>query len=213
MGIPKVDGDGFTKEVVSIEYEWKPPHCEHCKVFGHTDSFCPAKVEGVKQTSMAVIDDGFTKVARKKGKGTQNMDRQFEGISLTKPKPQFVYRQKLSSGASKVMDQPTSVPMSSGAAKGPVVRSNVASTPIVMNETPLSKLLNKVEINHAIDTRNLFSVLGDGVDEHGFDVGVHNQGIQGDHNAQSSTFTAALSEDVPDSDEDEVEEVYNECNT
>lgn len=25
---------GYTKEIITIEYGWKPPHCVDCKVFG-----------------------------------------------------------------------------------------------------------------------------------------------------------------------------------
>nr|XP_043630013.1 uncharacterized protein LOC122601309 [Erigeron canadensis] len=52
VGIPNVNREGFTKQEVSIKYVWCPPHCKHCKVFGHEDSFCPlqAKPVPVKDT-------------------------------------------------------------------------------------------------------------------------------------------------------------------
>ncbi|GKA38501.1 probable caffeoyl-CoA O-methyltransferase, partial [Tanacetum coccineum] len=31
MAIPREDGIGYTKEVIRVEYEWKPPHCVDCK--------------------------------------------------------------------------------------------------------------------------------------------------------------------------------------
>lgn len=36
---------GFTKEVVRVEYEWKPPRCDSCKVFGHDNLTCPHRVK------------------------------------------------------------------------------------------------------------------------------------------------------------------------
>lgn len=32
-----VEGKGYTKESIGIEYEWKPPRCSLCKIFGHND--------------------------------------------------------------------------------------------------------------------------------------------------------------------------------
>ncbi|GKB23895.1 hypothetical protein Tco_0863296 [Tanacetum coccineum] len=38
-------GDGYIKEVIRVEYEWKPPHCGDCKIFGHDLLQCPKHVE------------------------------------------------------------------------------------------------------------------------------------------------------------------------
>ncbi|GJY46492.1 zinc knuckle CX2CX4HX4C containing protein [Tanacetum coccineum] len=43
IGIPCED-DRFSIESVSIEYEWKPPRCDLCKIFGHSHDYCPKKV-------------------------------------------------------------------------------------------------------------------------------------------------------------------------
>nr|GEY75038.1 hypothetical protein [Tanacetum cinerariifolium] len=39
-----VDVSGFTIETVSIEYEWKPPRCDLCKISGHVQDHFPKKV-------------------------------------------------------------------------------------------------------------------------------------------------------------------------
>ncbi|GJR42407.1 zinc knuckle CX2CX4HX4C containing protein [Tanacetum coccineum] len=44
IGVPLLDVLGFTIETVSIEYEWKPPRCDLCKIFGHVQDHCPKKV-------------------------------------------------------------------------------------------------------------------------------------------------------------------------
>nr|GFA66779.1 hypothetical protein [Tanacetum cinerariifolium] len=36
VGIPLDDGSGHSLETIDVEYEWKPPHCGVCKVFGHS---------------------------------------------------------------------------------------------------------------------------------------------------------------------------------
>nr|GEU32804.1 hypothetical protein [Tanacetum cinerariifolium] len=99
MAILEEEGDGYIKEVVRVEYEWKPPHCVDCKSFGHDTNLCPKRVreEGpknsardAKTTTMEENDDGFTEVmSRKKNKGAN-----FGGIRLNKPKSKVMWPQK-----------------------------------------------------------------------------------------------------------------------
>nr|GEV90011.1 hypothetical protein [Tanacetum cinerariifolium] len=42
--IPSLTGDGFTKETICVEYEWRPPRCDLCKIFGHVHDHCPNKM-------------------------------------------------------------------------------------------------------------------------------------------------------------------------
>ncbi|GJY68060.1 zinc knuckle CX2CX4HX4C containing protein, partial [Tanacetum coccineum] len=58
MGIPLPDGEGFTKETVQVEYEWKPSCCDHCKIFGHVYDQCPKNVTGIS-TIDKMKNDGF----------------------------------------------------------------------------------------------------------------------------------------------------------
>nr|GFD03176.1 zinc knuckle CX2CX4HX4C [Tanacetum cinerariifolium] len=44
IGVPLIEGSGFTIETVTIEYEWKPPRYDICKIFGHVHDHCPKKV-------------------------------------------------------------------------------------------------------------------------------------------------------------------------
>ncbi|GJV49229.1 hypothetical protein Tco_1439441 [Tanacetum coccineum] len=41
VAMPKLVGDGFYTCNVRVEYEWKPPRCTCCKVFGHVKDECP----------------------------------------------------------------------------------------------------------------------------------------------------------------------------
>lgn len=41
IAIPKLDEDGYTKETIHVEYEWRPSMCDRCKVFGHEIEGCP----------------------------------------------------------------------------------------------------------------------------------------------------------------------------
>ncbi|GJZ60136.1 hypothetical protein Tco_0615952, partial [Tanacetum coccineum] len=42
-GDPLPNGKGHTLETIKIEYEWKPPRCEACKILDHTNTHCPKK--------------------------------------------------------------------------------------------------------------------------------------------------------------------------
>nr|GEX26985.1 zinc knuckle CX2CX4HX4C [Tanacetum cinerariifolium] len=44
IGIPSFYEDGFTKETICVEYVWRPPRCDICKIFGHVHDHCPKKV-------------------------------------------------------------------------------------------------------------------------------------------------------------------------
>ncbi|GKD92720.1 zinc knuckle CX2CX4HX4C containing protein, partial [Tanacetum coccineum] len=58
IAIPKNDGKGHSLATITIEYEWKPPRCDLCKVFDHMDDKCPKKTKAVE--TMKVDSDGFT---------------------------------------------------------------------------------------------------------------------------------------------------------
>ncbi|GKD60792.1 retrotransposon protein, putative, ty1-copia subclass [Tanacetum coccineum] len=61
--MPKIIGERYYTCTVRVEYEWKPPRCSCCKVFGHTQEECPKNigsgvVKNVKkpsQTSRGVL--------------------------------------------------------------------------------------------------------------------------------------------------------------
>ncbi|KAJ0839064.1 putative transcription factor interactor and regulator CCHC(Zn) family [Helianthus annuus] len=114
IAVPELEGEGFCKVILSVEYEWSPLRCAHCKVFGHSDDFCPrqprrAPKEPVtgqnkqggsssrNQMKQPVVDkEGFTDVERKKA-------ARKSGFHVNKPKQKFEYRpigSKPSGGAS-----------------------------------------------------------------------------------------------------------------
>ena len=68
IGVPLLNGMGHTKETIRVEYEWKPPRCDTCKIFGHTCDQCPKKVT----TTSNVVEkdvDGFKTVGTKRKSG------------------------------------------------------------------------------------------------------------------------------------------------
>ncbi|GJU97026.1 retrotransposon protein, putative, ty1-copia subclass [Tanacetum coccineum] len=44
VAIPKIMREGYYTCTVRVEYEWKPPRCSCCKVFGHTQEECPKNI-------------------------------------------------------------------------------------------------------------------------------------------------------------------------
>ncbi|GJW77479.1 hypothetical protein Tco_0139161 [Tanacetum coccineum] len=89
------DGSGHISEVICVEYEWKPPHCLDCKIFGHNSEKYPNKVivtdDNVK--NLAKNNDGFTEVVSRKNKGKKAVNKQLNnliaGLQFHKPKSTF----------------------------------------------------------------------------------------------------------------------------
>ncbi|GKB79241.1 zinc knuckle CX2CX4HX4C containing protein, partial [Tanacetum coccineum] len=53
-------------ETVRVEYKWKPPRCEQCKIFGHMNDQYPKNATTVPNV---MNDDGFQTVVNKKKSG------------------------------------------------------------------------------------------------------------------------------------------------
>ncbi|GJS49268.1 zinc knuckle CX2CX4HX4C containing protein [Tanacetum coccineum] len=49
IGIPSLTGDDFTKEIIRVEYEWRPPRCDECKIFRYVHDHGPKKVKKRKR--------------------------------------------------------------------------------------------------------------------------------------------------------------------
>nr|GFA99410.1 hypothetical protein [Tanacetum cinerariifolium] len=75
-GILSLTGDGFINETIHVEYEWRPPRCDICKIFGHVHDHCPKKMvstplvttSNVVTLTIEKSNDGFQIVGKKKKK-------------------------------------------------------------------------------------------------------------------------------------------------
>ncbi|XP_071741046.1 uncharacterized protein [Rutidosis leptorrhynchoides] len=67
VATPSLEGKTNLIDVVKTEYEWKPPRCSGCCVFGHTDAQCPKNVK-VVVVNEKVDNDGFKTVGKQKPK-------------------------------------------------------------------------------------------------------------------------------------------------
>ncbi|GJX74351.1 hypothetical protein Tco_0312946, partial [Tanacetum coccineum] len=84
MAVPEVEGTGHIHVKIQVEYEWKPPLCDECHVFGHNLEQCPKHVVEPVKVTMEQNTDGFTTVTNRKKKGKQpqtNHARKIEGAS------------------------------------------------------------------------------------------------------------------------------------
>ncbi|GJT63038.1 hypothetical protein Tco_1006571 [Tanacetum coccineum] len=91
IGIPSLTGDEFTKETIRVEYEWRPPRCDECKIFGHIHDHFPKKVTSppIVTTSNAAAptieksNDGFQTVGKKKKR--KDMSKSTNGGQFASP--------------------------------------------------------------------------------------------------------------------------------
>ncbi|GJW16427.1 zinc knuckle CX2CX4HX4C containing protein [Tanacetum coccineum] len=93
MGVPSLTREAFTKETIRVEYEWRPPRCDICKIYGHVHDQCPKKVvsppivttSNVVTSTIVETNDGFQTVGKKKkkkGKSKSTNVGKFVGTSV-----------------------------------------------------------------------------------------------------------------------------------
>ncbi|GJX39774.1 replication protein A 70 kDa DNA-binding subunit C-like protein [Tanacetum coccineum] len=91
----KTNGDQFMKKV-RVKYDWKPPVCTHCGVFGHSENKCHKNLkikEKIKENDKDV--EGFIKVGNKKEKYNEGRKQYVNNFAERKYGNQkFVYRKK-----------------------------------------------------------------------------------------------------------------------
>ncbi|GJX81470.1 retrovirus-related pol polyprotein from transposon TNT 1-94 [Tanacetum coccineum] len=109
IGIPSLFRDGFTKETIRVEYEWRAPRCDICKIFGHVHDHCPKKAvsppivtaSNVVTPTVEKTNDDFQTVGikkKRKGKFKSTNGGQFVGPSV---KQNVRYEPKVTTSAPK----------------------------------------------------------------------------------------------------------------
>nr|GEW86836.1 hypothetical protein [Tanacetum cinerariifolium] len=82
-----------SRETIRVEYEWRPPRCDVCKIFGHVYDHCPKKVvsppivttSNVAAPTVEKSNDGFQTMGKKKKrkyKSKSTNGGQFAGPSV-----------------------------------------------------------------------------------------------------------------------------------
>nr|GEW84699.1 hypothetical protein [Tanacetum cinerariifolium] len=169
IGVPSLTGDDFTKETIHVEYEWRPPRCDECKIFGHVHDQCPKKVvtppivstSNVVTPTVEKANDGFQTVGKKKkkkGKSKTTNDGQFVGpvvkqnvryepkANISAPKEGVTNVSKASTSSSMLKSTGTSTNNDS------ITSSNSFSTLNVKEEKDVEVVENVFD-----ETANLFS--------------------------------------------------------
>ncbi|GJZ75588.1 zinc knuckle CX2CX4HX4C containing protein [Tanacetum coccineum] len=76
IGILELEGPSFIREPIHVEYEWKPPRCHTCNIFGHLGDSCPKKVVNTlvvnNSTNTNTPNDGFQQVVNKRRNNKKN---------------------------------------------------------------------------------------------------------------------------------------------
>ncbi|XP_022042210.1 uncharacterized protein LOC110944873 [Helianthus annuus] len=86
VAVPSMDGKGYSKAEVRIEYDWEPLRCPECCVFGHDSSTCPKNPKHTTTDDGNKRNDEFQDVKGKNKKGGQS------GFHVQKQKQRMVYR-------------------------------------------------------------------------------------------------------------------------
>ncbi|XP_071705361.1 uncharacterized protein [Rutidosis leptorrhynchoides] len=93
IAIPNPKGDTKTISIVKVEYEWKPPRCDNCKIFGHRDAQCPKSIPVPEANK--TVDGGYQKVTKQSKSTVGGKQKTGDGFLVVKPKAKFVYRRKM----------------------------------------------------------------------------------------------------------------------
>ncbi|GKE11870.1 hypothetical protein Tco_1415421 [Tanacetum coccineum] len=120
IGIPLFNGSGFYKEMVRVKYEWKPPCCVQCKIFGYVYDQC-LKNATVVPTIEKMNNDGFQMMVNKRSGKTGPINNYRSGVNVDK-----TTWQPIKPKPAKAVD----IPSSSSAKKGgPQISTSSSNIP------------------------------------------------------------------------------------
>ncbi|GKC65684.1 hypothetical protein Tco_1098282 [Tanacetum coccineum] len=112
IGIPLFYGSGFSKEIVHVEHEWKPPCCEQCKIFGYVYDQCPKNATVVHTIEMN--NDGFQTMVNKRRSGKNGLINNNRSVVNVAPNVSTSAKDGRTKQPTKAID----IPLSSSAKKG-----------------------------------------------------------------------------------------------
>ncbi|GJU84245.1 hypothetical protein Tco_1291791 [Tanacetum coccineum] len=81
IAIPFGDGTGHSLATIDIEYEWRPPRCDNCRIFDHTNESCPknpkvAEGVGIRYSSKSPLNLKYRKIDKgNSSKPDENMEQ------------------------------------------------------------------------------------------------------------------------------------------
>ncbi|GJW90692.1 zinc knuckle CX2CX4HX4C containing protein [Tanacetum coccineum] len=74
IAISNLEGEGYIRENITIEYEWTPPRCANCRIFGHNSEHCPKLVPTKSTNRVEVQADGFQVPVSKMSSPNKHME-------------------------------------------------------------------------------------------------------------------------------------------
>ncbi|GJR04217.1 hypothetical protein Tco_0527201 [Tanacetum coccineum] len=92
VAIPLPKGKGHYLEALDVEYEWWPPRCSKCKIFGHEDDFCPVRDKKTKVGSSSGANGVRDNVCKQVRNSVNKAAKGKQGFRFSKPKNNFMYR-------------------------------------------------------------------------------------------------------------------------
>jgi hypothetical protein len=182
LAIPNLEDNTYNVETIKVEYEWKPPRCNACCIFGHLSSVCPKTTVQiplpVPNNSNNVDGDGFTKVQGKKA-------AKKHGFQVQSQKSKLVYRPVL------VRSHETPGTSSSGTVSVQHA-AQISGTVPVATKPDTAPSAPRISVKKTVQTSNPFAVLADDAND-------------------TEILSDASGKNVSvEEDDDDVEEVYNE---
>ncbi|GKA18686.1 zinc knuckle CX2CX4HX4C containing protein [Tanacetum coccineum] len=176
IGIPCED-DRFSIESVSIEYEYKPPRCDLCKIFGYSHDYCPKKVlipivdtskvitpnvgniSTIPIPSVEKTNDGFQTVGKKKKKIGKSKSNNGDQLLAPSTKQNIRYEPKASTSTpKKVVTNVGNTSNSSSLMKNTINSSNQDNITSSNSFAALNEDVEEGEVENVFDeTANLFN--------------------------------------------------------
>ncbi|GJW69965.1 high affinity nitrate transporter 2.6-like protein [Tanacetum coccineum] len=139
--MPKITREGYYTCNIRVEYEWKPPRCAYCKVFGHIPEECPKNIgfKPTKQVFQHVSKKPTTNTSVNKKKNVEptkevSKSNLFEVLTSVKNDKEL----GTNGGTLKLASQATN---SSGSSFWNVDASSPSSTPIIEKIDKIGKLI------------------------------------------------------------------------
>nr|GEU97060.1 hypothetical protein [Tanacetum cinerariifolium] len=112
MAVSNLEGTGYAKKTICVEYESEPPCCSTCLIFGHSHEDCPKSPKRVvnmidkgKVGSSRADDKCFIRVKKKKSGCYNRGNKNFKSV-LVKPKIQYHPKAKQSTKGASLKTSP-----------------------------------------------------------------------------------------------------------
>ncbi|GJZ46448.1 zinc knuckle CX2CX4HX4C containing protein [Tanacetum coccineum] len=102
VAIPYKNENGHSLETIEIEYEWRPPRCDMCKLFDHKDNNCPKLIKTT--TTKPVDDDGFVQHYTQPTASTSKLNKNGSQVNTKQQEDNVVSKQPINEVKSPIKE-------------------------------------------------------------------------------------------------------------